>query len=167
MQLSDFLTTILSSNSTDWEVIADGPTYLYDPETWHTGSDQLLNIKIKTHHSIAIYRKDISISLAWGLEENDNFNEDYATRFADTSASTAWLDLFYNGSLIKRELYVVVDGGRAFLPIADRIVEKNTYKITGWTVNQDRHNLIKLLNEIRSNAYDFDSYFARSGIQIK
>ena len=167
MQLSNFLTTILSSNSTDWEVIADGPTYLYDPEIWHTGSDQLLNITIKTHHSIAVYRQDISISLAWGLENHDSFNEDYATRFADSSASTAWLDLFYSGSLIKRELYVIVDGGRAFLPLADRKVEKDTYKIIGWTVDQDRYKLIKLLNGIRSNAYDFDSYFARSGIEIK
>lgn len=48
--------------------------------------------------------------------QNENFQENWATKFPDTNAIGLWYDLEYDGSYIKRFIIVMVDGGRAYLP---------------------------------------------------
>ena len=47
---------------------------------------------------------------------NDNFLEPWANGFPDPRARGNIADVFYNSALVLREHYVVVDGGRAYLP---------------------------------------------------
>lgn len=68
-----------------------------------------------SHHSRAVLRDDVAIGLAWGLTENDTFEEDWTTRFPDPKASSAWLEVLYHGQPVDRELMVHVDG-RCYVP---------------------------------------------------
>lgn len=65
------------------------------------------------HGNVAIYMPDISITMAFGLTAVEDFKEDWAKRFPNSSASSSIVDLFYNGSLVYRDIFVNVDGGRA------------------------------------------------------
>jgi ketosteroid isomerase-like protein len=53
----------------------------------------------------AAYVPDLSISLAWGLPDKDKFDAPWVERLG-VSASSHWLDLFYNGVLVERQLRI-------------------------------------------------------------
>ncbi|PIB30758.1 hypothetical protein BFP78_13220 [Gaetbulibacter sp. 5U11] len=168
MTLNEVLKTILESESSDWREIGcwgygTGPSYK-DKLTFNEVYDGSPNILTADSHSVvSVYKKDLSITMAYGLISNDDFKEKWANQFPDPHASSKFIDIFFNNALVFRETYLVVDGGRCKLPIP-------SYNQAGkLTVSQDYYNFIKFLEMLSSGAMtskNFDSYFNRTDITI-
>jgi len=97
--------------------------------------------------------------MAFGLTVNDDFKEKWANSFPDPQASSHILDLFMSNTLVDRIVYVVVDGGRAKLPIP-----KST---TDLSVTQKEYELFKLIDGMESGHGNFDEYFNRVHLILK
>jgi hypothetical protein len=94
----------------------------------------------------------------------DSFQETWANAFPDEQATGDLLDVLYNGMLVERVHYVVVDGGRALLPIPDRN-EADDGTIT-WTVSRDEADLIRVLDEMERQPGNFADYLGRADISV-
>ena len=107
---------------------------------------------------VAAYKPDVSITLAWGLELNNNFREEWANKFHDPRASSHYVDIFFNNALVHREIYVIVDGGRAKLPLPN-------LKDGELQVPRGYHDLVKLLDKIDTYHSQYDGYFERANLK--
>lgn len=64
--------------------------------------------------------------------QRENFQEEWANRHPDPSATGYWCDLFYNGDFLDRIILVAVDGGRATLPMPDidtKVIDPYHYQV--------------------------------------
>jgi hypothetical protein len=138
MDYDGLINTILASSTEDWNMIAEG----FEPET---------------HDYIASYKPDVSIALAWSKTIHDDFKEDWAKGFPDPQASSHYVDILYNNSLVERFVYVAVDGFRAYLPLPKR---------DDLTVPNKYSDFIRLLNNIARPVDNYDDYFHRAKLQI-
>ena len=170
MKLTQLLETVVSSQRTDWHHIAcwgahSGPSYRehFTFYEGYEGDEHVL--KADSHGNTAIYIPDASITMAFGLEAVEDFKEQWANSFPDPSASSSFVDLFYQGALVYRDVYVNVDGGRAKLPLPRRIFDKQTKKVTALHIPEAKYQFFKLLDEIE-HLSDFDRYFEQAGFQI-
>ena len=101
--------------------------------------------------------------MAYGISSNDDFKAKWANQFPDSSAYSKIIDIFYRGSLVFRETYLVVDGGRCELPIPSYGKEGEL------VVVREYYDFIKLIEKIStgsSNDDNFNYYFNRTGIKI-
>jgi hypothetical protein len=119
------------------------------------------NVIVDSDRTVAAYKPDLNLTIAWGLPRSDRFDEPWATKFADGAASSAFLEVFYAGALVFRDFYVSVDGGRADLPVPserDGII----------TISREQNLLIRsisaLQGEQRLDAYE--QYFRRAGFRV-
>ena len=83
-----------------------------------------------------------------------DFSESWATTFSNSTASSYWFDLSYEGALIERFILVSVDDGRAKLPMPDpgtREADPLNYKVAQIF---DEHNTL-------------DEYMGRAGLAVK
>jgi hypothetical protein len=168
MTLKEVLDTIISSTETDWWTEAcwgatSGPSYR-DQLDWATSGESNI-VKVNSHSNVGTYKANVAITIAWGLEYLDNFQEDWANKFPDPSASGRFLDVFYNGALVFRGRYVSVDCGRAILPIPDQEWDDKQKKVVKLTVPERKRRLIQLLDSLRNHS-EFDSYFRRAGFTV-
>lgn len=105
----------------------------------------------------AVYMPNASITLAWGLRHRDEFREDWTDLFPDKSASSSWVDVFYNGALVYRDLYVAVDGGRASLPLPiGQALE----------VPAGKYRFFRTLDAIEHATSQYETYIERAGFKI-
>jgi len=111
------MTTVLKSSLEDWHFMADAPSYHDHLRFFNVYDGQPNIVHVASHHSIAVYMPDASITMAWGLKWPDDFKEPWTEKFPDHSSSAGWLDVFFNNALVFRTPYVVVDGGRITLPL--------------------------------------------------
>ena len=107
---------------------------------------------------VAVYKPNVSISMAWGLVVNSDFVEHWANDFSDSKASSRSVDIFYNNSLVYRGIYVEVDGGRSKLPLPANANDL--------TVPEKYYRFIKLLDELESHYPRCEEYFKRANLQI-
>lgn len=122
MNLTDLVSTISTSRLTDWNHITcwgagSGPSYRDRLEFYEVYEGAHHVVVATSHTDVCSYMHDLSISLAFGLKWMDSFKESWVERFPDPHASAAFIDVFYNGSLVFRTEYVTVDGGRSRLPL--------------------------------------------------
>lgn len=120
MNIIDYKKAILTSNSSDWNVI-DLDSGFGNPDA---------------HDYTAALKSDLSISISWGRVSNDNFREPWANGFPDEKAHSAFIDFVYNGNLVYRETFVIVDGGRCYMPLF-KYVTANGQR-TGYSVTQEK-----------------------------
>jgi hypothetical protein len=158
MTLDELLTMCAQSSHDDWNLMScwgafSGPSYL--GQVAETTPDE--NVYEETHSVRASYRPDIAIGIAWGYPSNKNWHEPWIDNFSDKSAHSDFVDFFYNGMLVQREVYVVVDGGRAYLPVPS--VENQT--ITRW-----EYDFFKVLDGLERLS-EFDRYIRQAGISIE
>ncbi|MTI67520.1 MAG: hypothetical protein FH753_13120 [Firmicutes bacterium] len=170
MNLSEFSKEIMNSNIDDWTInscwgAGAGPSYLNQFTVWNTGDDKFHNIEIDSHSMIASYKRNLAISIAWGLNHNDDFCEDWANDFPDSRAMSSYIDFFYNGVLVYRDIIVSVDGGRCYIPLPKREFDKKNHKVTRLSVTRQQYEFIKMINQFAST-YNYDSYFKRTNIEI-
>lgn len=164
MELKNLMELIIKSSPDDWNTINcwganSGPSYHYKFTSQQQYQGQPPVLQSASHTLVATYKPDISISMAWGLAMNNQFMEQWINNFHDQRASSHYVDIFYNNSLVHRAIYVIVDGGRAKLPLA---------KIEGTDlqVPEAYRDFVKLLDQIDSYHSQFDSYFQRANFAI-
>jgi hypothetical protein len=170
MTFEEVIETITTSEPDEWWSEAcwganSGPSYHYQPEFWELIDGDTNVLKVNAHSNVAAYKLDVSITMAWGLKLLDNFKEEWANKFPDPSASSRYLDIFYNNALIFREVYVTVDCGRAKLPLPDRKWDEKKEKIVALNVPTRRCRLIKLVDSLEYIS-QFDDYFKRAGFTV-
>lgn len=163
MIYEDFINLIMNSTVAEWNIIScwgygSGPSYKTKFEFYdvYNGKDAVL--KEESHGMYAVYKPNISVSLAYGLTLNDDFKEKWANSFPDPQASSHYLDLFYINSFVDRIVYVSVDGGRAKLPIPK--------SVNDLTVKTEDYYLIKLIDAMEAEATNFDDYFRRASLEL-
>lgn len=160
MTLQELFTTILRSNVDDWNVIAcggvtGGPSYR--SRLWfHVSDGMRMSLEEESHQSVAAYKPDLSITMAWGLDCARDLREKWANAFPVPRASSHFADAFYNGALVYRSLYVVADGGRIKLPkppLSPEMLE----------VPVDYSRFVHLLNRLEGQI-GYEDYFQRAGL---
>ena len=163
MTLDQLLKAIISSSKDSWHTITcwgtgSGPSYRSQLEErgnpdGATGSDHLV---ASSHRVVASYKPDLAISMAFGITANTNFQEEWANIFHNPKASTHHGDVFFNGALVYRDSYVLVDGGKAKLPMPKRrmLVPKGYYYF------------VRLLDNLGGYASRYESYFNKSDLQV-
>jgi hypothetical protein len=143
-----------------------GPLYL--DELGQVSSGDRHWIEVHHHHSIAVYRPDVSLRLAWGLKRDEHQDIDGWT-WPDRSITRHLADAFWQGSLVARWTYLVVDGGRCYLPDPQReytqVGESPLDVEAGpWQVKASEIALTRVLNELAQRpAGEFDRYLRQSG----
>lgn len=168
MKLKELLTLILDSNADDWSNIGcwgygSGPSYKNDFTFYEVfnGQDNVLNVN--SHSNVCVFKDNIDITMAYGLTANDDFRADWANKFPDPKAKSKIIDIFYRNSLVFRETYLIVDGGRCEIPIPG-------YNEKGeLIVGSDYCTFVKLLENISNGTRTdstFNRYFDQMGIKI-
>ena len=137
MTLEELVAAVVGSEQRDWYKIVVGG-----------GSD--------AHGTIAIFKPDPAVSLAWGITVGDNFKEPWANKFPDPRASSHWADVRLNGSVVFRATYVSVDGARADLPMPDS-------RESPGAVPEAYARFVRLIHELES-AHSFEEYFERASL---
>jgi hypothetical protein len=99
-----------------------------------------------------VYRPDISLRLAWGLQVGAEFTIDDWV-MPDKKVSRFIADGFWQGALVARWHLLAVDGGRCYLPDAEPMVVKTgegffDAQAAGWTARASEVALAQLLNEV-------------------
>jgi hypothetical protein len=167
MTFEEVIETIASSEPDEWWRDAcwganSGPSYHYQPEFWELIDGATNVLKVNSHTNVAAYKLDVSITMAWGLKQLDNFKEEWANKFPDPSASSCFLDVFYNNALIFRDVYVNVDCGRAKLPLPIIKWDDKEQKVVALNVPTRQRRLIKLVDSLEYVS-QYDDYFRRAG----
>lgn len=160
MRLNELLQIIRESNKEDWNVI-ESNTLLSQITT-----DNDNRVYADYHTNRASYIPDVSIGLAWGLNCNPDFYEEWANCHPDSHASSHFLDILYNGMLVYRMVYVLVDGGRSYMPLPHREMNENGETI-GWYITDEEYEFFELFNSIQSFDTQFESYLRSSRIEIR
>lgn len=171
MNLQEMINKILSDPIRDWNVIVcwgagSGPSYHNKFTVWSGGFDDsdAQNIEIDSHSHVVSLKSDLSIGMEWGITHNDNFVEEWANKFPDKKATSHFIDFFYNGMLVHRDVYVSVDGGRCEIPLPE--VEYNgDGSIKKLTITRNEYNLFEHINKLFATSY-FDQYISNAGIEI-
>lgn len=164
MTYNEILNIVAESEIADWNVITcwgsgSGPSYKDKLENHTNLNDGNSQISVDSHGMYACYKPNVSISIAFGLRHLDYFNEDWANIFPDSRASSSYFDIFYNNTLVERLLYVVVDGGRAKLPIPE--------SVDNLEVGAQESSLIRLVDSLESGADNYERYFRQAGFSLK
>lgn len=168
MTLDEYKKIIIDTEIEDWTNIpcwgaGSGPSYRDAISVWTKGSGEFHNIEIESHGNVLSLKKDLLISVAWGITHNDDFVEEWANSFPHSHASSSFVDFFYANQLIYRDIYVAVDGGRCCIPLPEIQIDESTHEIKALVVPKEKYEFFRLLN---GTGYDYDSYFKRTGIQV-
>jgi hypothetical protein len=76
VRLDDLLERVVLSEPGDWHVIAGDPSYRDKFDEVQAGEQRW--IEIASHHTVAAFIPDASITMAWGLRVNEDFKEPWA-----------------------------------------------------------------------------------------
>lgn len=167
MGLEELRQIIGESDRGDWNIISclDVPSYL----SW--GPNAFPEPEYNEHLARAAYRPNISLGLAWGIQQLENFQADWVQELDEPLKRPAPLfiaDILFNGMLVAREHLVLVDGGRCYLPIP----HIGTMRVSRWD-----HDFAKLLDALGlehgvgggvgdPSRSEFDDYFRRAGLEV-
>lgn len=171
MNLKEYKEIILSTTEDDWTVnvctgYGSGPSFLNGFIVSTDGDGNFVSLDVETYPMIASLKKDLSISMAWGYPHNDDFNEPWANQFADSRASSDFIDFYYNGVVVFRDIYVAVDGGRCYLPLPAQQFDPESDKVIGYSITREEYNFFRIFNSMQTMVNKFDWYFDRAGFRI-
>ncbi len=93
MTLQELWSVILESSREDWHFIGSDEPSFHD-----------------SHHSTAVYIPNISITLAWGLKWQREYQAEWCQNFPSKGAHGGFADVFFNNALVYRTPYIWVDG---------------------------------------------------------
>jgi hypothetical protein len=165
----DELTQMVTGSSPeDWEVLGRGPVYLYQLGNVSSGDHSQPWVEVDSHYYLAVYKPDISLRLAWGLTLDNDLTTEWV--FPDRSMYRYAVDAFWQGALVTRWTMLGVDGGRCYLPDADRGAVQTgesfrDYETVAWTAKASEVAVARLLDRIiRGPSSEFDSKLDQAGI---
>ena len=156
MTLQELIERIKMSSPGDWHKIGGFPSYR-DKFTLHSNADSRW-VEVEPHDVVAVYKPDVSITMAWGLTVHADFQEPWANEFPDRRASSHYVDIFFNSALVFREMYVSVDGGRAYLPLPRRA--------EAHVIPADYARFVCLLNALSFHVSQWDRYFTQAKFTV-
>jgi hypothetical protein len=170
MDLHQYIGRVASSSPNDWTVIlggayGGGPSFRDEFSVLTKGIGEFVGLEVRSHTAVASFKSDLSFGLAWGLESNPDFTETWTSKFSDPHAGSCYLDFFYNGSLVLRELLVAVDGGRCYLPLPLISVSGQVDEASSLTVPRRKSDVIRIVNALTCN-YNYDQYVVQSGLDV-
>jgi hypothetical protein len=171
MKLDDIRQMITGSSAADWQQISGTHLFIYalgevisPDEHW---------VSVDYHHSLAVFKEDVNLRLAYGLEQDRDLQFDEA-RFPYQRVSRSLADAFWQGALVARWTYLVVDGGRCYLPEVEAIHdgqdehpdEYDKWEFRGWAARESDVAMARLLNDLTGRAEDdvFERYLSQAGI---
>jgi hypothetical protein len=160
MRINQLLKRIVETQPSDWRRLGPwGSGVGSIPECRivcnECGADAVL-LPARSHDEHAVLKNDIAVALAWGMEDKAEFQENWATAFPDARASSAFVDVFYYGSRVYRDSYVIVDCGRAFLPMP--------YSPADLRIAPAYSALIGLIAALTPGLCEYARYFQRGGM---
>jgi hypothetical protein len=152
MTLEDIRNICAKSEPEDWARI-DFPLYAGEIAYYAEAPEGKY-----AHDGRAIYKPDIAISILSGHTFQDNYQADWLEDFADKSATGNLADIAYNGVVVDRVHYVVVDGGRSILP--SPLMGRLT--VPGWN-----DAIVRLLHALYNSPEPYDRYFETAGLSVE
>jgi hypothetical protein len=161
MDLREVILTISNSTPHDWNSIScwgmgSGPTYRDEFRFCETGESDAGYLFHRSHTHVAAFIPNPLITIAWGLDSPEPFEEPWALEFPNRSAVSGLVDVFYAGALVFRDVYVVVDGGRALLPLP----AMNTMEVP-----MAKRCFFQLIDALERHITEFVSYFRQAGMK--
>ena len=130
-------------------------------------------VTVDSHHSLAVYAPDVSLRLAYGLVEDQDPSFP-GVEFPDKAIWRANADAFWQGALVARWTYLIVDGSRCSLPEIESVydgIDEHPSDSSKWTFRGYRAKasevaVARLLNDLvgRPEHGLFESYMSRAGI---
>ncbi|AYQ56376.1 hypothetical protein MS2017_0642 [Bathymodiolus thermophilus thioautotrophic gill symbiont] len=163
MTLDEYKKLIVETSTEDWINIPCGAGSGSSYRDAIKGGGEFNNIEIDSHGEVLSLKKDLLVSVAWGMTHNDDFVEKWANLFPSSHASSSFVDFFYANQLVYRDIYVAVDGGRCLIPLPEIQIDESTHEIKELVVSKEKYKFFRLLN---GTGYDYDRYFKRTGIEI-
>ncbi len=156
MDLQTYLDMIANSHFDDWTRVHQ-PLYLAAISSGESGDGRKW-VETEHPHLIATYKRDLSVSMAIGLQDSqwECVEDEWVKRFPDPTAWLYWLDFLFNGVQVLRTPIVVVNGGRAGLPMPERdtmIVPHRLFQVA------------KLVDQLQGGQ-DFNLSFSRAEMKI-
>lgn len=140
MDFETYIDVIARSAPADWNVL-EGAVVLPTPgQGAHT-------------HSMA-YRRDLSITLAYGMPSTTAVRADFAGLFPNPRASMRYLDFFYNSALVFREELISVDGEQGILPVP------NPGPTAPYEAPRRKCAVTRLIHQLTNPMRDFDDYLS-------
>ncbi|MEG9553386.1 hypothetical protein ACFYUM_35340 [Streptomyces fimicarius] len=172
MRLADIRSTIEQSASGDWHHIGcwgsgSGPSFHDKWERWGTlGGDELSKwaLDLESHGNKLVNRENVALTIAWGITVSKGMTPDWNTFPDDRPVDYQVGDIFWNGTLVDRQLLVPVDGGRVILPVPTPIYEKQEGKtiVARFEVTRFERAFARLLHNAEPGE-DFDQYYNDAG----
>lgn len=166
MNIRNYCEGIVNTKRDEWKFIDcwgafTGPSYYNQFSSWTSGNEK--GIEVNSHKEYVVLKAEISVSFAWGLEHNRSFYEEWLDSFSNKKTSSGFIDFFYNGCLVHRDIYVSVDDGRVNMPLPDRVFDKYTHQVVRYTVPREKFEFYKILN---TDDRKYKENFIMTGIEI-
>jgi hypothetical protein len=139
--LKEMIRLVLDSDVSDWNVL------------------EVFSDRDNDHSSRAVFKMELSVSLCWGRTRCPDFEEEWTKKFIGREAASEYAELFFNGSVVFRELYVSVDAGKGILPMP---------RIPDHTVPADLLRFAALLHGLsgmNQGGWRFGQYVQLAGIR--
>ncbi|EKE77683.1 hypothetical protein [Oceanibaculum indicum] len=160
MKLNDYLTVVAQSAPNDWTV-SKVPTFMYRLVPTRGADNRTLDFELQEHTALIIFRRDIRFSMAFGLVQNANFNDDWATNFPNKRAQSVLLDFLFGGAMVFRDTLIAVDGWKCLLPQPSAEQIESPFQIP-----EKQHAIAKLVHGLVGPNTNFETYFQRCGMRV-
>ena len=105
--------------------------------------------------AVAFWKDDVLLraEVDWATTENDDFKEAWANKYPNKRAASYEAVVYYGPTLIETHILVLVDGGRAALPLPDPTTLRTTNR---------RYLIASLFDSVGT----LDTYMASSGLTV-
>lgn len=173
MQFHEIMRVIEETTSDNWHKVDVAVTIGAELGVWTSGDGTFGGLDVKSHHSLAVYSQDVSLAVAWGLDQREGEAWDGAwvawAKFPDSAVYGHFVDVLWCGVPVIRKLGVSVDGGRGVLPAPLPISSEEgsvTSEIVGWKVRQFDDRLFRLVDDLFYHG-DYERYFQGAGFEVR
>jgi hypothetical protein len=107
-----------------------------------------------------LYHRDFpEYKIIEGKELNSNFVEEWSEKFPNPHASSFYVELWYNNTILKRSAFVSVDGARYMVPLPETISEGK------WKIN--RNSIEYKIASIYTQYHPLEKILPANGVEIE
>ncbi len=155
MDFPTYIDTVARSAPADWNV-EQGPLYFQPAPDPSAAS---LDSSVSSHQFVMAYRRNLCITMAFGMPCRANVWTDFTRVFPNPQASLRYLDFFYNSALVFREILISVDGEQGILPVP------NPGPTSPYEVPRRKSQVARLVHQLTNPMRDFDDYFTYANLR--